>query len=414
MRAAGGLSGLRLGIGAGMALAAMLLAPPAKAQLADQPMTFEWGSVFGDTPAIFADGEFTPETPDALKSFLRRSRYSPDTRIYLNSTGGDLSAGMAVGRIIREAHLNTGVATNARRPPNDRGIDLHAYSRVYPGYCISACTLAFLGGVARHVEIGATFAVHQVSMDCVDKASARSRFPWLLLPDVRYCPDLTEALSMLQVANGEIVEYVRTMGADPVFLTEMSKAGPQTLNALTEEKLNAYRINFTHRSLSWSYETDAQGQFFLRHTQGDEWKEDRLEFFCDRTSSPRLLMWLVHDTRRSRGREDAQGIVDLASGGLSLFWQLATPGPDGFSDVRNVRLEKTEIITPPTVSPYGNVTMTIDISKRFLDVLTTARSVQLTTTTPEPDSVTGFNLISLDLDRDKIAGMVRSCGGSAP
>jgi hypothetical protein len=58
--------------------------------------------------------------------------------------------------------------------------------------------------------------------------------------------------------------------------------------------------------------------------------------------------------------------------------------------------------------------MTIDISKRFLDVLTTARSVQLTTTTPEPDSVTGFNLISLDLDRDKIAGMVRSCGGSAP
>jgi hypothetical protein len=372
-------------------------------------MTFEWGTVFGETPAIFADGEFTPETPDALRSFLRRSRYSPDTRIYLNSTGGDLGAGMEVGRIIREAHLNTGVATNTRRPPDAKGIDLHAYSRVYPGFCISACTLAFLGGVARHVEIGATFAVHQVSMDCIDKRSARSRFPWLLLPDVNYCPDLDEALSMLQVANGEIVEYVRTMGADPVFLTEMSKAGPQALNALTEEKLNAYRINFTHRTVSWSYETDAQGQFFLRHTQGDEWKEDRVEFFCDRGATPRLLMWMVHDTRRSRGREDAKPIVDLAGKGLSVFWQLETPRPDGFSDVRSVRIDPPEIIAPPVVSAYGNITMTIDVSKRFIDVLTTARSFQLTTTEPEPGAVTGFSFIALDLDRDKLAGMVRSC-----
>jgi hypothetical protein len=33
-------------------------------------MTFEWGVTYDDMPAIFADGEFTPETPAALRTFL--------------------------------------------------------------------------------------------------------------------------------------------------------------------------------------------------------------------------------------------------------------------------------------------------------------------------------------------------------
>ncbi len=391
------------------ATAAATFVAPAIAETDSKPMTFELGTVFGDTPAIFGDGDFTPRTPEALRVFLKRNTYSPDTRIYLNSLGGDLSAGMEVGRVIRDAHLNTGVATNARDPAQAASIDLHAYSRVYPGYCISACTLAFLGGVSRHVEIGATYAVHQVSMNCVDKREARATFPWVLVPNVTYCPDLNEALSMVQIASGAVVEYVRSMGADPIFLTEMSKADANSINPLTEEQLNSYRINYTLRSASWSYETDAEGQFFLRHSQGDEWKEDRLELYCDRASSPRLFMWLVHDTRRSTGRADPARIADLAGRGLSIYWQLAAPRPDGFSDIRNVMLEPYEIIAAPTVSQYDNVTLTIDVSQRFVDVLTTAKSFQVVTTEADASGVTGFNLISLDLDRDKIAGIVRSC-----
>ena len=57
------MAGRRKGIIAGLvsALGSMLLGAPAA--VADQPMTFEWGTVFGDVPAIFADGEFTPENP---------------------------------------------------------------------------------------------------------------------------------------------------------------------------------------------------------------------------------------------------------------------------------------------------------------------------------------------------------------
>ncbi|HEV7689744.1 MAG TPA: hypothetical protein VGO52_02935 [Hyphomonadaceae bacterium] len=396
-------------MGMATACALALGAAPAFADNAGKPMTFEWGTVFGDTQAIFADGDFTLDTPAALRAFLKRSVYTPDTVIYLNSLGGDLGAGMEVGKIIRESHLNTGVARNQREPDQANTIDLDAYSRVYPGYCVSACSLAFLGGVSREVKKGATYAVHQVSMNCVEKSKARSQYPWVLLPNITYCPDLNEALSMVQIANGAVVDYVRSMGADPIFLTEMSKAGPDKINPLTEDQLNAYHINFAMRTESWSYETDAQGQFFLQYKQGDEWKEDRVEFFCNRTAAPRLYLWVVHDTRRSTQREDAQRIVDLAGKGLTVFWQFDSPRPDGFADIRNVSLQSYEIIEPPKVTENDNITLTIDVSQRFLDVLTGAQRFQIVTTEPDTNGVEGFRLISINLDRDRLAGIVRSC-----
>ena len=149
----GRYSGVVVGLAALAAAAALSAAAWAQtaraADNAGKPMTFEWGTVYGDTPAIFADGDFTVDTPDALRAFLKRSIYTPDTVIYLNSLGGDLGAGMEVGKVIREAHLNTGVARNTRDPAQANTIDLDAYSRVYPGYCVSACSLAFLGGVSR-------------------------------------------------------------------------------------------------------------------------------------------------------------------------------------------------------------------------------------------------------------------------
>ncbi|RYY94799.1 MAG: hypothetical protein EON61_23325, partial [Alphaproteobacteria bacterium] len=192
------MGGRRKGFVAGLvsALGSILLGAPAA--MADQPMTFEWGTVFGDVPAIFADGEFTPETPAALQAFLKRSNQAtPDTMLYFSSLGGDLTAGMEVGKIIRAANLNTGVARNTRNPADANTIDLDSFSRVYPGHCVSACSLAFLGGVKREVRPGSIFAVHQVSMNCVDKRKALSQYPWVPMPNVNYCPELNEALTMV-------------------------------------------------------------------------------------------------------------------------------------------------------------------------------------------------------------------------
>ena len=237
-----------------------LVVLPASADNSGRPMTFEWGVVYTDVPAIFADGDFTPETPAALRSFLSRSgQPTRDRTIYFNSLGGDLGAGMEVGKIVRKAELNTGVARNTRDASQANQIDLDFNSRVYAGHCVSACSLAFLGGVKRDVKPGSIFAVHQVSMNCVDKRKALSKYPWVAMPNVNYCPELNEALTMMQVANGVVVEYVRSMGVDPIFLTEMSRAGPEAINTLPKDKLREYRIIYEFRTESWDFQTDAQG-----------------------------------------------------------------------------------------------------------------------------------------------------------
>jgi hypothetical protein len=395
---------------AGLLAAATGWALGAPAALAQRPMTFEWGAVYGDVPAIFADGDFTPETPAALRAFLKRSNLqTPDTMLYFSSLGGDLTAGMDVGKIIRQANLNTGVARNTRNQADANTIDLDAFSRVYPGHCVSACSLAFLGGVKREVRPGSIFAVHQLSMNCIDRRKALAQFPWVALPNVNYCPELDEALTMVQIANGAVVEYVRSMGVDPIFLTEMTRAGPETINALSEDKLKEYKIVYEYKTESWAFETDAQGQFFLRYRQGNQWKDDKVEIFCNRTAAPRLYLWLVHDVRRSTGPINAQHVVDLASKGLSVYWQLDAQRPDGFADIRNVALQPYEIIDPPKVTEHGNIQLTIDLSPRLLDVVTGATLFQIATTEPDTNGVAGFNLISINLDRDKLSGIVRSC-----
>jgi hypothetical protein len=199
------------------------------------------------------------------------------------------------------------------------------------------------------------------------------------------------------------------MGVDPIFLTEMSRAGPEAVNALSEDKLKEYKIVYEYKTESWDFQTDAQGQFFLRYRQGNQWKEDKAEIYCNRTGTPRLYLWVVHDARRSTGQIDAPRVVDLANKGLTAFWQMDAQRQDGFADIRSVQLQPYEIIEPPKVTEHGNIQLTIDLSQRFLDVMTGATKFQITTTEPDTNGVTGFVLISMNLDRDKLSGIVRSC-----
>jgi hypothetical protein len=246
-------------------------------------------------------------------------------------------------------------------------------------------------------------------MNCVDKRKALKSYPWVAMPGVNYCPDLTEALTMMQVANGVVVEYVRSMGVDPIFLTEMSRAGPETINTLPEDKLREYRIIYEFRTESWEFQTDAQGQFFLQYLHGDQWRRDKVEIYCNRTNAPRLYLWLVHDVNRANGPIDGQKIVDLAAKGVTAVWQMDSQTSDGFADVRSIALQPYEMIEPPKLTERGHVALTIDLTPRFLDVLAGAARFQLVTSEPDGASGQGFSLITMNLDRDKLSGIVRSC-----
>jgi hypothetical protein len=91
-----------------------------------------------------------------LRRQLAGRRYQ---EVWLLSGGGNLAEGIAIGRILRNAGLSVRVP-NAERlrlaigptPRGDRALS-----------CVSACTVAFMGGLFREVDDGATYQVHSAS-----------------------------------------------------------------------------------------------------------------------------------------------------------------------------------------------------------------------------------------------------------
>jgi hypothetical protein len=89
------------------------------------PMKFEYQNTGGNHCCwwIQADGEIVPGTPAAFEAFYHSLKYPPDT-VRLNSLGGNLAAGVALGEKMRALGLSTEVGSTWRtlfaQCPSDR------------------------------------------------------------------------------------------------------------------------------------------------------------------------------------------------------------------------------------------------------------------------------------------------------
>jgi hypothetical protein len=201
------------------------------------PMRFEL--IVG---AILADGDIVSDTPDQLERFLARNSISINNKLILNSRGGDLWAGLKMGKIIRAHRLHTSVGGyNQWAHRSFDQMERSTGKERYYAYCISACTLAFLGGAERAMAFDGLYAVHQASMECrdpnkqpADKTQQAAGKP--------LCPHSMDAFSAAQSMFGDLVEYVQKMGVDPAFVTEMSKADPDGMNILSYDVMLKYKI----------------------------------------------------------------------------------------------------------------------------------------------------------------------------
>jgi hypothetical protein len=121
---------------------------------------------------IWAYGDIKAESVGRLKKMLAqvRGRRLP---IMLSSGGGDVDAAIAMGRLIRKAKLDVGVALTrfgGCLPTRDDCLPSKKWGNAYPGdlmdsaaVCASACQLMFSGGVGRYAGQHALVGVHQVT-----------------------------------------------------------------------------------------------------------------------------------------------------------------------------------------------------------------------------------------------------------
>lgn len=95
--------------------------------------------------AVLAEGQILAGEAARIKVQIQQAIAQPRGiyEVWLNSPGGNSEEGQAMGRVIR----SLGVPTRIRSGD----------------FCVSACSVAFLGGVFRKVESGGAYTVHMFS-----------------------------------------------------------------------------------------------------------------------------------------------------------------------------------------------------------------------------------------------------------
>ncbi len=134
-------------------------------------------------PQIYVAGTFNDDAVDQIGALLASGKVSAGSDVYLDSTAGDISAGMELGRLFRQARVNTHVgawrASNRRTQP------------ALPATCLDACAYAYLGGVYRWAPSGRDRiglhddALPDAATTVTGEPSPKGRLDYLEAMDVR-------------------------------------------------------------------------------------------------------------------------------------------------------------------------------------------------------------------------------------
>lgn len=176
-------------------LAALFTGAALSAKAGAAEMSFENVCAGNSAATCFAlaSGQIVAGTPDAFRAYLEKE-HSDGNKVLFDSPGGSLSAGLKLGRMIREA----GFETQIGKWEQDG-----TFGEAKPGgNCLSACAYAFLGGTVRRVAEGNTLGFHQFSLASSAKAAESAGV------------DLAAALTTAQRISSQLVAYLLEMGAD--------------------------------------------------------------------------------------------------------------------------------------------------------------------------------------------------------
>lgn len=282
-------------IAAGLASVAYFCAAAGAGNLED-PMHFTLqneceGS--GCTSYILAQGKIVSTTPDAFRAFAARIKFRPT--VYFDSPGGDLAAGLSLGRAIRKAHLDTFVGGPYREVV---GSGRPYTILVHEGICLSACAYAFLGGVTREVGEKGKLGVHQFRGARGDSGEASA-----------------------QVAVAALSMYVDQMGGDRRILDVAALAKPNQVQLLSRDDARDFNLDNTEPPRAvWRLEADSTGRLFLIVNQRQARRDGTLSLMIFREASAFRAVLLYQF--RQEFRSDAE-LEQMFSGHTIFFVRTA-------------------------------------------------------------------------------------------
>lgn len=154
-------------------------------------------------PVLRLTGEIAPGDGTRFADWLEAAA-EPPAKVLLHSPGGSVNDALEIGAVLRTAGLNTEIA------PGD--------------ICLSACPYVLMAGVERQVSAQGYVGVHQ---HYFGKNTVQPAFM---------------AVDDIQRGQAQVMEYLDSMGIDPMVMRHGMATPPDDIYILVPEELERYRI----------------------------------------------------------------------------------------------------------------------------------------------------------------------------
>lgn len=213
---------------------------------------------------IVAEGEITRESPVKFREFIKNGYEG--YQILLNSSGGNLLAGLEIGRLIRSQELQAHVGRwNYLEPYEDP---------IYDVTCESACAYAFLGGITRDIKTDQSIGFHQFSINSD-----------IILPN-------EVGLTSGQRISAIIITYLVEMGIDARMFGLASETAPKEMLFPSRKQLQKFNVILQRGYSSFVLEPLKDGIIAKSYRLTDSSPYDRavgLNAFC-KNGLPRFVI----------------------------------------------------------------------------------------------------------------------------
>jgi hypothetical protein len=193
------------------------------------PVPEEKSQFAGGYPEIYISGEISEKVLNELRALVEKNAIE-DAVVQVDSQGGDLFAGMEIGRFIRDKGFTTEVGSIG-----------DGWGNSLSGDCHSACTLAFLGGKYRHFDENSRFGVHRF-YGAAERDDAQ----------------VTEQET--QYVASAVVGFIRDMDVDVGLFQRMSEQHSDDVELLDIDEMRRLNIvNDGRLAPVWDHSVDADG-----------------------------------------------------------------------------------------------------------------------------------------------------------
>ncbi|WP_063828201.1 hypothetical protein [Bradyrhizobium sp. ORS 285] len=215
---------------------------------------------------IAAEGTIQRDTPEVFRRFIAKGKNAYD--IVFNSPGGDLTAAMKLGEMVREQNLHSSVGKTTGKLDAESGFINTIDGGKDPGRCASACVFAFLGGVRRAAKDG-ELGVQQFH----DPEAIKE-------PKAKTASALDRAAD--QAMMGTLITYVLRMDASPKLLALAAAETPwREVRWLKRQEITDLGIEISNKySSPMTIEPFGAGGAYVEINNRSTFVSFRLRLYC--------------------------------------------------------------------------------------------------------------------------------------